>query len=48
MLAVHEEKIQRQEQVDEIIFKKLKDRDSEVDDIFRDLQREMIKLRKDY
>ena len=46
MLAVHEEKIQRQEQVDEIIFKKLKDRDSEVDDIFRDLQREMDQVEK--
>ena len=32
MLAVHEEKIQRQEQIDDIIFKKLKDRDSEVDE----------------
>ena len=41
MLAVHEEKIQRQEQIDDIIFKKLKDRDSEVDEVFRDLQREM-------
>tara|TARA_B100000214_G_scaffold238554_1_gene174515 strand:+ start:779 stop:1222 length:444 start_codon:yes stop_codon:yes gene_type:complete len=46
MLAVHEEKIQRQEQVDEIIFKKLKDRDSEIDDIFRDLQREMDQVEK--
>ena len=46
MLAVHEEKIQRQEQVDEIIFKKLKDRDSEIDDIFRDLQREMDQVDK--
>ena len=35
MLAVHEEKIQRQEQIDDIIFKKLKDRDSEVDEVFR-------------
>ena len=26
MLAVHEEKIQRQEQIDEVIFDKLKDR----------------------
>ena len=41
MLAVHEEKIQRQEQVDDIIFRKIKDRDSEIDEIFRDLQREM-------
>ena len=46
MLAVHEEKIQRQEQVDEIIFRKIKDRDSELDDIFRDLQREMDQVEK--
>ena len=46
MLAVHEEKIQRQEQIDDIIFKKLKDRDSEVDDSFRDLQREMDQVEK--
>ena len=46
MLAVHEEKIQRQEQIDDIIFKKLKDRDSEIDDIFRDLQREMDQVEK--
>ena len=46
MLAVHEEKIQRQEQVDDIIFRKLKERDSEVDDIFRDLQREMDQVEK--
>ena len=46
MLAVHEEKIQRQEQVDDIIFRKLKERDSEVDDIFRELQREMDQVEK--
>ena len=46
MLAVHEEKIQRQEQVDDIIFRKLKERDSDVDDIFRDLQREMDQVEK--
>ena len=46
MLAVHEEKIQRQEQVNDIIFRKLKERDSEVDDIFRDLQREMDQVEK--
>ena len=46
MLAVHEEKIQRQEQGDDIIFRKLKERDSEVDDIFRDLQREMDQVEK--
>ena len=46
MLAVHEEKIQRTEQIDDIIFKKLKDRDSEVDEVFRDLQREMDQVEK--
>ena len=46
MLAVHEEKIQRQEQIDDVIFRKLKERDSEVDDIFRDLQREMDQVEK--
>ena len=46
MLAVHEEKIQRQEKVDDIIFRKIKDRDSEIDEIFRDLQREMDQVEK--
>src|SRR5210317_15837 len=46
MLAVHEEKIQRTEQIDDIIFKKLKDRDSEVDEVFRDLKREMDQVEK--
>ena len=46
MLAVHEEKIQRQEQIDDIIFRKLKERDSEVDEVFRDLQREMDQVEK--
>ena len=46
MLAVHEEKIQRQEQIDDVIFRKLKERDSEVDEVFRDLQREMDQVEK--
>ena len=46
MLAVHEEKIQRTEQIDDIIFKKLKDRDTEVDEVFRDLKREMDQVEK--
>ena len=41
MLAVHEEKIQRQEQIDEVIFTKLKDRADEIDNVYRDLQREI-------
>ena len=38
MLAVHEEKIQRQEQIDEVIFDKLKDKQREIDDIHKELK----------
>ena len=34
MLAVHEEKIARQEKIDEIIFEKLKDRADEISDVY--------------
>jgi organic radical activating enzyme len=33
MLAVHEEKIQRQEQIDDIIFTRLKERADEIDNV---------------
>ena len=46
MLAVHEEKIQRQEQIDEEIFNKLKDRADEIDNVYRDLQREISQTEK--
>ena len=46
MLAVHEEKIQRQEQIDEVIFNKLKDRADEIDNDYRDLQREINQTEK--
>jgi DNA repair ATPase RecN len=46
MLAVHEEKIQRQEQVDDIIFNKLKERADEIDNVYRDLQREINQVEK--
>ena len=46
MLAVHEEKIQRQEQIDEVIFDKLKDRQLEIDNVYRDLQREISHTEK--
>jgi len=46
MLAVHEEKIQRQEQIDEVIFTKLKDRADEIDNVYRDLQREISQTEK--
>lgn len=41
MLAVHEEKIQRQEKMDEIIFDKLKDRAEEISDVYRELKRDI-------
>lgn len=46
MLAVHEEKLQRQEQVDEIIFDKLKERATEIDQVHRDLTREIQQVEK--
>ena len=46
MLAVHSEKIARQEQVDEIIFEKLKERASEIDNIHRELTREIEQSEK--
>ena len=46
MLAVHEEKISRQEQIDEIIFDKLKDRAGEIDTVYRELSREIQQVEK--
>ena len=46
MLAVHEEKIQQQERIDEVIFTKLKDRADEIDNVYRDLQREINQTEK--
>jgi len=41
MLAVHEEKLMRQEKVDEVIFEKLKDRADEITDVYRELKRDI-------
>ena len=46
MLAVHEEKIQRQEQIDDIIFGKLKDRENEIDKVHKDLTEEIRQTEK--
>tara|TARA_B100000287_G_scaffold417694_1_gene453746 strand:+ start:623 stop:1036 length:414 start_codon:yes stop_codon:yes gene_type:complete len=46
MLAVHSEKIARQEQVDEIIFEKLKERAGEIDNVHRELTREIEQSEK--
>ena len=41
MLAVHEEKIQRQEKIDEVIFDKLRDRADEISDVYRELKKDV-------
>ena len=46
MLAVHEEKISRQEQIDDIIFDKLKDRETEIDKVHRELTKEIQQTEK--
>ena len=46
MLAVHEEKISRQEQMDEVIFDKLKDRAGEIDSVHKDLTKEIQQVEK--
>ena len=46
MLAVHEEKISRQEQIDEIIFEKLKERAGEIDLVHRELSKEIQNVEK--
>ena len=46
MLAVHEEKITRQEKIDEIIFEKLKDRADEISDVYRELKKDIELVEK--
>ena len=41
MLAVHEEKITRQEKVDEVIFEKLREREAEITDVYRELKKDV-------
>ena len=46
MLAVHSEKINRQEQIDEVIFEKLKERAGEIDKVKSDLSQELEQVEK--
>ena len=46
MLAVHQEKLQRQEQIDEVIFDKIRERGNEIDNVYRDLQKEIAGVEK--
>ena len=46
MLAVHEEKISRQEQIDDVIFGKLKERQSEIENVHREMSAEIQQSEK--
>ena len=46
MLAVHEEKIARKEQIDEVIFDKLKERAGEIGNVHRELSKEIQQVEK--
>ena len=46
MLAVHEEKIPRQEQTDEVIFDKLRERAGEIDNVHKELSKEIQQVEK--
>ena len=46
MLAVHEEKITRQEQTDEVIFGKLRERQIEIETVYKELQKEIQQTEK--
>jgi hypothetical protein len=41
MLAVHEEKIERSEKIDEVIFEKLKDRAEAITDVYKELKNDI-------
>ena len=41
MLAVHEEKITRQEKLDEVIFDKLRESQAEITDVYRELKKDV-------
>lgn len=46
MLAVHEEKLQQQERIDEVIFEKIRERGTEIDEVYKDLHKEIHQLEK--
>ena len=46
MLLAHEEKITRQEQTDEVIFGKLRERQIEIDTVYKELQKEIQQTEK--
>ena len=46
MLAVHEEKLAKQEQIDEVIFDKLKERQSSINQVYDDLHKNISQVER--
>ena len=46
MLAVHEEKITKQEQIDEVIFDKLKERQANINQVYDDLYKNITQVER--
>ena len=46
MLAVHEEKLTKQEQIDEVIFDKLKERQSSINQVYDDLNKNITQVER--
>tara|TARA_B100000073_G_scaffold142002_1_gene116891 strand:- start:302 stop:730 length:429 start_codon:yes stop_codon:yes gene_type:complete len=46
MLAVHEEKLAKQEQIDEVIFDKLKERQSSINQVYDDLHKNITQVER--
>ena len=46
MLAVHEEKLAKQEQIDEVIFDKLKERQSSINQVYDDLNKNITQVER--
>jgi organic radical activating enzyme len=46
MLAVHEEKLAKQEQIDEVIFDKLKERQANINQVYDDLHKNITQVER--
>ena len=46
MLAVHEEKLAKQEQIDEVIFDKLKERQSSINQVYDDFHKNISQVER--
>ena len=46
MLAVHEEKLTKQEQIDEVIFDKLRERASDINNVYNELHKNITQVER--